>query len=159
MTKPVLILGFGNPSRGDDAVGPLLIEFLAQHAESSAIELITDFQLQIEHALDLQNRQLVLFMDASVNAAAELCFQRIRPAKDPSYSSHALSPVALLDVYHTITGQQPPPSFLLTLKAEQFELGSGLSAAMQNRFQTACEFVTQLLGQPQLQVWQQRAIH
>ncbi|NBS18146.1 MAG: Ni/Fe hydrogenase, partial [Gammaproteobacteria bacterium] len=68
MTPSLLILGVGNPSRGDDALGPLLIEQLEtllsqeERAAAGGIELLTDFQLQIEHALDLLNRSLVLFV-------------------------------------------------------------------------------------------------
>ena len=74
MSPSVLIVGIGNPSLGDDALGPLLIErletLLAQEDPAAAlnIELLSDFQLQIEHALDLLNRSLVLFVDAHVNA-------------------------------------------------------------------------------------------
>ncbi len=60
MSKPILVLGYGNPSRGDDALGPLLLDFIQQHLDTSQFEIVTDFQLQIEHALDLQNREFGL---------------------------------------------------------------------------------------------------
>ncbi|MGZ8196374.1 MAG: hydrogenase maturation protease, partial [Methylosarcina sp.] len=66
MTKPVLLFAYGNPSRGDDALGPLLLEFVEAHCDLAEIDLLTDFQLQIEHILDMENRALVLFADASV---------------------------------------------------------------------------------------------
>ena len=54
---PLLVLGVGNPSRGDDALGPLFIDrlgrALASEVSSVAVELLTDYHLQIEHALDL----------------------------------------------------------------------------------------------------------
>ena len=65
---PVVILACGNPSRGDDALGPLLLEhleaWLAAEGLSNGFELIGDFQLNIEHALDLAGRRLALFIDA-----------------------------------------------------------------------------------------------
>jgi hypothetical protein len=53
---PLLVLAVGNPSRGDDALGPALLDALAALAAQGAdrlgdIELLSDFQLQIEHAL------------------------------------------------------------------------------------------------------------
>ncbi|OYV17425.1 MAG: HoxW protein, partial [Methylococcaceae bacterium NSP1-2] len=59
MTTPklILLLGYGNPSRGDDALGVLLLEQLPI-ACLQAVELLTNFQLQIEHALDLKQWQL-----------------------------------------------------------------------------------------------------
>ena len=89
----LLILAVGNPSRGDDALGPLLLERLAamreQRGDWNDIELLTDFQLQIEHAVDLENRALALFADASVSCPPPFQFTRLRPARDTSYTSHA----------------------------------------------------------------------
>ena len=62
--RPILIFGYGNPSRGDDAIGPLLIERL-EILNLPDVDLLTDFQLQVEHALDLRGRERVLFVDAS----------------------------------------------------------------------------------------------
>jgi hypothetical protein len=74
LTAPTLIFGWGNPSRGDDALGPLFVEHFtalaARHPEWGAVECLTDFQLQVEHALDLQGRRRVLFVDASLDAPA-----------------------------------------------------------------------------------------
>ena len=64
---PLLIFGWGNPSRGDDPLGPLFAERVAAlFPDDPEIECLTDFQLQVEHALDLQDRKAVLFVDASV---------------------------------------------------------------------------------------------
>ena len=95
----LLILAVGNPSRGDDALGPLFLERLGEWRERGGdwegVELLTDFQLQIEHAVDLENRALVLFVDASVSCPPPYQFARLRPARDTSYTSHALSPAAV----------------------------------------------------------------
>ena len=66
---PTLVFGIGNPSRGDDAIGPLMIERLEREQSAgrlSGVDLLTDFQLQPEHALDLRGRARVLFVDASL---------------------------------------------------------------------------------------------
>ena len=146
MTKPILVFGYGNLSRGDDAVGPLLLEHLEQHADMRRIELLTDFQLQIEHALDLQNRELVIFVDASVNGDDAFAFKRLKPLRDNSYTSHAMSPASLLQVYESVTGHAAPPSFLLSIKAGSFELGDDLSTATAANLLEACEFSEELLS-------------
>lgn len=148
MTKPILVFGYGNLSRGDDAVGPLLLAHLEQSADLSRIELLTDFQLQIEHALDLLDRALVIFVDASVSGDNAFAFDRLKPCKDNSYSSHAMSPAALLQVFESITRQPAPPGFLLSIKAESFELGDGLSEASAGNLQAACQFTQNLLTLP-----------
>lgn len=153
MPKPVLLLACGNPSRGDDALGPLLLEFVERHCDLSEIELLSDFQLQIEHALDLENRELVLFMDASVGGAGSFELTELEPALDSSYTTHAMSPAAVLAVYRSIKKQPPPPCFLLGIKGESFELGEGLSGNAEKNLQQACRFVESLLDNPELSVW------
>ena len=135
MIKPILIFGYGNLSRGDDALGPLLLEHIETTADLNEIELLTDFQLQIEHALDLENRQLVLFIDASVSSETAYSFIQLQAAKDKSYTTHAMSPAAVLQVYQSIKKQPPPPCFLLSIQGLSFELGEGISPQAQQNLQ------------------------
>lgn len=160
MLKPVLVFGYGNLSRGDDALGPLLLDYIEKNLKhvSASVELLCDFQLQIEHALDLENRALVLFVDASVACARVFAFAELEPARDKSYTTHAMSPAAVLAVYQTIKKQAPPPCFLLSIKGEQFELGEGLSADAERHLASACEFTGQLLADLSLTAWRQRVL-
>ena len=148
MTKPILVFGYGNLSRGDDAVGPLLLEYLEQRADLSRIELQTDFQLQIEHALDLQSREIVIFVDASVSEENAFAFNRLKSCQDKSYTSHAMSPAALLHVFENVTGHTPPPSYLLSIKSESFELGEEVSPSTAENLRKACQFACDLLNLP-----------
>jgi hydrogenase maturation protease len=156
MIKPLLVLACGNCSRGDDALGPLLLDYIEQ-LDIAAVELITDFQLQIEHALDLQGRELVLFVDASVSASQAFQLSELQAEQDRSYTSHAMSPAAVLHVYQHVTGQIPPPSFLLGIQGSSFELGAGLSEAARHNLQQASDFTRQLLAAPSATAWRQQA--
>ncbi len=153
--KPVLLFGYGNLSRGDDALGPLLLEFVEQELDLERIEVLCDFQLQIEHALDLQQRERVLFVDAAVNMSTAYDFTRLVPCRDRSYSSHAMSPSAVLQVYRDVCGQMPPPAFLLTIQGKDFELGERLSEQATMNLAEACRFVERLLQQNEVSGWEQ----
>jgi len=74
----VLVIGNGNPSRGDDAIGPLAIERL-EGLSLPEIELLTNFQLQVEYALDLVGREEVIFTDASVSGPGLFSFEPVLP--------------------------------------------------------------------------------
>ena len=139
MTAPLLIFAYGNPSRGDDALGPLLLERLeALHLPQ--VELLTDFQLQVEHAIDLQGRERVLFIDASVSCPPPFAFSRLTPAKDRSFTSHAMSPSAVLQAYQELYGEAPP-AWLLAVCGETFELGEPLSPAARHNLEQAFELL------------------
>lgn len=153
ISKPILLLAYGNPSRGDDALGPLLLEQLPDYC-LQVVELLTDFQLQIEHALDLKQRQLVLFADASVANTQPIAFRQLQPVYDNSYTTHAMNPASVMQVYSDIEKVAPPPCFLLTMQAIQFELGDGLSETAAESLQQAVVFVEKLLAQPTLTAWQ-----
>lgn len=153
MLKPILLFGYGNLSRGDDALGPLLLEHVETHCKLDALEILSDFQLQIEHALDLENRRLVLFVDASVACGKAFDFNVLEPVRDKSYTTHAMSPAAILDVYQSINKQMPPPCFLLSIKADQFELGEGLSVNAEINLAEACLFAKRLLINPEVDFW------
>ena len=132
VVAPRLVFGWGNPSRGDDALGPLFVERLAAQLPTSHranFELLTDFQLQVEHALDLDGRQDVLFVDASAFAARPFTIHRIDALEAPTFTTHALTPQALLAVYVRLRSPPPPPCSLLAIRGESFELGAPMSIA------------------------------
>ena len=58
MPANTLVFAWGNPSRGDDALGPLFAEAV-QAMNLPQVECLTDFQLQVEHTLDLVGRQRI----------------------------------------------------------------------------------------------------
>jgi hydrogenase maturation protease len=145
VTRPILIFGWGNPSRGDDALGPLFVERIAA-LNLSQVECLTDFQLQVEHALDLEGRRLVVFVDASLDADPPFTIDRISPAPDASISTHAVNPQAVMQVYVELQDKEPPPCFLLAMCGEDFQLGSELSPAARKSLEAACEWATGWLG-------------
>lgn len=123
---PTLVIAIGNPSRGDDALGPLAAERI-EAMNLPGVEVLVDFQLQVEHALDLMGRRRVLFIDASASLDAPFVLAPAEPRCDASFTSHALAPCAVLFNYTQLIGA-PPPAWVLAIRGESFELGAGLSA-------------------------------
>ena len=154
MTR-LVVIAWGNPSRGDDALGP---EFLrgAQALLAPAghdIEYVTDFQLQPEHATDLVGRDLALFVDASVRAAAPFVFEAVAPARDRTFTTHAMSPAALLATYREAFAHAPPSAFLLAIRGERFELGEPANAAARENLRRALVFYERLLADLTVAAW------
>jgi len=145
--KNIVIVGWGNISRGDDGLGPLLLARIADSGWDNAT-LIEDFQLQIEHALDLQGADLALFIDAGKDTPAPFSFGEIFPQDGLTHTTHALSPASVLAVYLKVTGKTPPPAFLLCVRGESFELGEGLSADGATRLEAAWNFLERLKQSP-----------
>jgi hydrogenase maturation protease len=123
-----LVFTWGNPSRGDDALGPLFADRLSA-LRLPGVECLTDFQLQVEHALDLDGRCRILFVDAALDVPPPYRVSRITPGRDPSFSSHAMSPVALLEAYRQFRRRPPPPAWQLAIRGERWDLGEPPSVA------------------------------
>lgn len=139
VTPPLLVFGWGNPARGDDALGPLFVERV-ESLRLPDVECLTDFQLQVEHALDLAERRLVLFVDASLSAATPFDISRLVPARDPRITTHAVTPEAVMQVYVDLHDQPPPPCYLLALHGVSFVLGADLSPAARHALDAAYDW-------------------
>jgi len=143
---PVLVIGYGNPARGDDAVGPVLAERLEQWLTDSAhvdIEVLTDFQLNIEHVLDLAGRRRVLLIDASAGGQSPFECVRVEPESDDSHTTHAVSPRGLLATYARLTSHTPPRTELLCVPGRSFELGAPMSEEARRDVEQAWRFLRQ----------------
>ena len=146
-----IVLGWGNDARGDDALGPLLLRRIAEAFPD--LDTVEDYQLQIEHALDLDGFDAALFVDASRGLSEPFAFREIAPSAARTPTTHALSPEAVLDVYAKVKGRAPPPAFVLALRGVQFELGEGLSEAGAEALEAATAFCAQLMTSRSLEHW------
>ncbi len=148
---PMLVFGWGNLSRGDDALGPLIIEQLRDAwAACPWVECLEDYQLQIEHALDLIGRQRVLFVDASLTCQTPFEVTCLQAVQDASFTTHAMSPQALLQVYQQLQGKAPPPCTLLAIRGENFALGEPPSADALANLAAARQWAQAWLDAPQV---------
>ena len=91
----VVVLGCGNPGRGDDALGPLLLERVARWAEvhpQADLRVVGEYQLQIEHALDLDGRDRVMFVNATVTGGEPYALAEGAPGATPARYGATSSP-------------------------------------------------------------------
>jgi len=157
LTKPILIFTWGNPSRGDDALGTEVYHLLEKEGLKD-VDLLTDFQLQIEHALDLENRERVLFVDASVSAPAPFEFYRLNPNQDDSYTTHAMSPASLLATYEKVNSEAPPPAYMLSIRGYSFDLGLPMSEEASSNLEKSLTFIKRLVSENNGQDWDELTI-
>jgi hypothetical protein len=68
-------------------------------------------------------------------------------------STHELPPQGVLDVYRQFALAEPPPSFVLCVRGEQFELGEGLSGPAEAHLEAAWRQLTVLCGEPDAAQW------
>lgn len=127
---PLLVYGIGNVGRQDDGVGPMLVERLAAAGAVEGITLESGYQLAPEDALLLAAHDCVLFVDATTalasDTAAPYSCEPVVSESEFSFSSHALSPGALLTLCRRLYGRAPR-AFALAIPAYAFDVNAALS--------------------------------
>jgi hydrogenase maturation protease len=146
----LIVFCWGNASRGDDGIGPLLAQRLRDLAVDGLV-VVEDHQLNIEHVTDFEGMTPVLFIDASVAIELGCRLIRIEPSEDGNFSTHAISPQALLNVYRQATGLTPPPAFLMHIAGRDFALGADLSDTAADAIKAALAALEEIFARPKIQ--------
>lgn len=124
--RRILILGYGNPGREDDGLGPAA----AAAIESLGLPDVTtcdNYQLVIEDALDIAAADVVWFVDASVNGVEPFEARAIAPASEIEFTSHAVKPEVLLSMARQYCGGRAPEAWLMGIRGYRFEFAEGLT--------------------------------
>ncbi len=151
-SKPViLIIGYGNPLRGDDGVGWHAAQRLEHSLGGEGVEVVTAHQLTPELAFDASTASAVVFIDASV-AVEPGCVSRvvITPMEDVAVAStHDLEPEALLGLAKMLY-DACPESVMFAVGADSFEVTEQLSpkasAALEEVVRQVEDFVRSRAG-------------
>ncbi len=143
----LLVLAWGNSSRGDDGAGPEIARRLRE-LDKPGVVVVEDMQLQIEHVADMHSDVPVLFVDASVAIREGIAIERVWPDDDPSVTTHAVSPAALLKLFETAMQAPLPPAYQLHIAANSFELGERAGELNIEAIERAWRFLTRLLDSP-----------
>lgn len=94
--KPILVIGHGNDLHSDDGAGRWVPDQI-EAMELPNVEVLSIMQLTPEIALDIVDRDLVIFVDASVDTD-ELRIEDIRPNHDATVMTHHGDPSSLLSL-------------------------------------------------------------
>ncbi|CAE6500872.1 MAG TPA: Ni/Fe hydrogenase [Nitrosomonas nitrosa] len=142
-SRKLLLFGYGNPSRGDDALGPSLVARI-ELLKLGHIECQNDMQLQVEHIMDFIERDQIMFIDADLSCTEPFVFSKVAAAKDNSYTTHAMTPHTVLHIYQEVYRQKPPPAYLLRIRGYHFALCEELSAKARINLEEAIKLVSKL---------------
>ena len=152
MTEPapirIFVLGYGNPGRLDDGLGPAFAERI-RALEIPGVTTDANYQLNVEDAATLAGYDLVVLADASVDAQEPFDLQPLKPESSGlGFSSHSLSAGALLGMVGDLFDARPT-AYLLGIRGVEFNaFGECLSERAQGNLDAATAFIEPLLRQP-----------
>lgn len=149
--KKILVYGYGNPGRQDDAMGNILVDELKEWAEEkkySNIDFDSNYQLNIEDADNISGYDEVYFIDASIEEEVEdFLLTDVKPSKNTvEFTMHAVSPGFVLDLCKKMY-DNVPETYLLHLKGYEWEFMEEITEKAQQNLNKGIEFMKKRLDE------------
>jgi hydrogenase maturation protease len=161
MSGKVTIIGYGNPLRGDDALGWHAARALAGKVEryreagrqigdfaAADLEVLVLQQLTPEIAEEIAQAELVIFIDAGCGQyPGQWSCETVRPRSiPPGPTTHHFCPGNLLALAEALYGRIPGRALILTVGGESFGHGQPLSPALSRVLKELPEVVTAIIA-------------
>lgn len=143
----VLVLCWGNPGRLDDGLGPCLADRL-QALDIPGVTVESTYQLQVEHADQVANSDLVVFVDAAAAGPSPFLARPLGPLGRPAFSTHALEPGTVLALAEELYDAHPR-AILLGIRGYTFDgFGEQLSSHAERNLEAAGSWLAAALTPP-----------
>jgi len=142
----VLVIGFGNPGRLDDGLGPALA---AELEELGLLNVTVDsnYQLTVEDSDAVKDHDVVIFVDASVDCKEPFEFYPIAPEAKTHFSSHFLAPEDVLGLAQDAFSASTR-GYVLAIRGYEFnEFGERLSVQAATNLKEATQFLLKRIQQ------------
>ena len=142
----ILIYGYGNPGRQDDALGVRLAENIEQSIIAEKIQDVkvdTNYQLNIEDSVAISQSDIVIFADATIEEIDNIIFDEVNPDNAKiEFTMHAVSPAFVLDLCRKLYNKCPQ-TYLLHIKGYEWDFKEELSLKAIDNLVIATDFVKQ----------------
>ncbi|MEW6615558.1 MAG: hydrogenase maturation protease [Thermodesulfobacteriota bacterium] len=141
----IWIIGYGNPQRRDDGIGPYAVTKLREilkHREE--IHFFAPHQLEPDLAFELKDAALIIFVDAAMNELrGGWEWTRVEPElRSLSYLTHHFNPAFLLGLLQSLYNENPE-AWMISVQGEDFDIGEGLTKEVEDR---VSEVVAEIKG-------------
>jgi len=136
----ILVLGYGNPGRLDDGLGPALagaVEALG----IPGVEVDSGYQLMVEDAARIAGRAAVVFADAAAAGPEPFSFEPVEPAGRAGFTTHSVSPGELMALAAALFGSTAR-GYILGIRGYAFDaFGERLSPRARANLDAALAFL------------------
>ena len=140
----ILIIGYGNTLRGDDAAGVRAAELMgSRHPE---LEVVLRHQLTPELSEQIAASDIVFFLDAETGTTQPNA-RLIEPAVEADQPrTHFFSPESLLALSRELHGRVPSKAYVIGIPAFHTGFTEELSAGAQQAVDASVRIIERLLG-------------
>jgi hydrogenase maturation protease len=142
----ILIYGYGNPGRKDDGLGCKFVDLFSVWSKDlnfSNIDFDCNYQLNIEDAHTLSEKDLAIFVDASQEEIDSYILTEVSESSDISFTSHEASPGYIYYLCNDLFGKSPK-TYLLHIKGYDWSFQEGLTDKAESNLMSSLNFMKTL---------------
>ncbi len=151
----ILVIGYGNPGRLDDGLGPALAEALEEF-ERPGVTVDADYQLTVEDAAAVADHDVVIFVDAAVTGREPFFVERVTPRADLGFTTHDVDPATVLGLARDLFGATAR-GYTVGIRGYEFnEFGEKLSERARANLEETRRFLTGVLARCDLDALESR---
>lgn len=136
----ILVLGYGNPGRQDDGLGPAVAAEIGLLGLPN-LKTQDNYQLNIEDAIDVAQHDIVWFVDASKTGALPYTVQDLSAVSTLDFTSHFVRPEFILAIAQHYFGRLPQ-AHLLAIRGYEFEFIEELTHGAKDNLRAAVGMLT-----------------
>ena len=142
----VLIIGYGNPGRCDDGLGPALADRLAE-LDLPGVRVESNYQLNVEDAETVAEHDVVVFIDACLCSPPPFFLRDLEPRTGTlEFTTHSLAPEGVLGLARDVF-QAETRGFSLAVRGYDFHaFGEELSKEAESNLDAALAFLQDALA-------------
>ena len=139
-TASILLIGYGNPGRLDDGLGPALAVAIAR-LDLPGVTVDSDYQLTVEDAAAIADHEVVIFADADAAGPEPFSFRPIEPRRGDGFTTHSIEPAAVLALARDLFNASAR-GYILGIRGYEFnEFGEALSEKARANLRSALDFI------------------
>jgi hydrogenase maturation protease len=136
----ILVLGYGNPGRQDDGLGPAVADGIESLGWPN-ITAFDNYQLNIEDAMDVAEHDVVWFVDATKTGPSPFTVHDVQPSPMIEFTSHIVRPEGILAIARQCYGRAPR-AYLLAIRGYEFEFCESLTPGATDNLHAALAMLT-----------------
>ncbi|MBV9080858.1 MAG: hydrogenase maturation protease, partial [Elusimicrobia bacterium] len=138
-----LVVGYGNPLRSDDGVGPAVaLRVASRRLPRVKIKIVQ--QLNLELVDEMKDFDQVILVDACLDGPPVALRKVAATLQAAMASSHHCGPEMLLSLAAALY-ERPPAVYACAIREESFFIGRALTPAVRGRAREAAEMIVRFL--------------
>ena len=138
-----IVIGYGNDLRSDDGAGRWVADRV-EELRLPGVDVRSMSQLTPEIALEVGGREVVVFVDASVDTS-ELRIEQVEPGSEGSVMTHHGDPATVLSMVRAV-GEPPTSAYLVSIPASNLEMGFAMTSSTRAAAERAVDEIRRLVS-------------